>query len=115
MKIKVSKKEIKNNFNNIITIGYCNAWYLLAYKDADFYSCGVYGWSCDYYKIDYNTIISTGYAPIDGIREYEFTRKMNEKARKIYNSDIPYENKKRKINNLLDKYINCILIAHNQK
>lgn len=110
MKIKVSKKEIKDNFNNIITIGYCDAWYLLAYKDADFYSCGVYGWSCDYYKINYNTIISTGYAPIDSIRNYELTRKYNEKARKIYNNyDLKYEQKKKRIDNLLNKYIIEIL------
>ena len=106
MKIKVAKKQIKNNFYNIITIGYCDAWYLLAYKEADFYSCGIYGWSCDYYKINNNTIISTGYAPIDKIRNYKLTRKYNEEARKIYNNyELKYEQKKKRIDNLLNKYI----------
>ncbi len=113
MKVKVSKKTIKENYHNIIRVGYCDAWYLLAYKDACYYSSGVYGWACDYYQIDNNTIISTGYAPIGNINEYEFTKKMNEKARKIYNDyNIPYESKKKKINNLLDKYIKCIMIAN---
>jgi len=107
MKVKVSKKEIKDNFNNIITIGYCDAQFLLTYKDADFYSCGVYGWSCDYYKINNNTIISTGYSPIDSkYRNYELTKKYNEKARKIFNNyDLKYEQKKKRIDNLLNKYI----------
>ena len=115
MKVKVSKKQIRDNYHNIISIGYCDAWYLLAYKDADYYSSGIYGWACDYYKINYNTIISTGYSPIGNIREYEFTRKMNEKARKIYNSDIPYKSKQTKINNLLDKYIKCIMISREEQ
>ena len=83
MKVKVSKKEIKENFRNIITIGYCEAQFLLRYKEADYYSAGVYGWSCDYYKINNNTIISTGYAPVDAIRNYKLVKKYEEKARKI--------------------------------
>ena len=111
MKVKVTKKQIKENYHNIICIGYCNAWYLLAYKDADYYSSGIYGWSCDYYKINNNTIISTGYAPIDSkYRDYEITKDYNEKARKVYNSNIPYKSKKTKINNLLNKYIDCIMV-----
>lgn len=109
MKVKVTKKQIQDNYYHIIKIGYCNAWYLLSFKEADYYSCGVYGWSCDYYKINYNTIISTGYAPIGNINNYDFTKKMEEKAKKIYNSNIPYKSKKTKINNLLQKYIDYMI------
>lgn len=64
MKLKVSKKEIKEGFENIIRLGYGTIQHLLFYVSADYYSCGVNGWSCDYYKIDNDTIISTGYSPI---------------------------------------------------
>ena len=47
-KIKATKKEMKQNYR-ILSIGYCDAQYLLAYETPIAYSCGLYGWSCDYY------------------------------------------------------------------
>ena len=64
MKIQVTKKSIKENYKNIISVGYCNAQNMLKCKDATMYSAGVYGWACDYYVINNDTIISTGYNPI---------------------------------------------------
>ena len=113
MKTKISKKEIKKNYKNIIGIGYCKAYFLLVGQEPRYYSHGVYGWSCDYYHIDNNTIISTGYSYIDNIdnhKNYELTTKYNEKAIKIYNNyDIKYELRIKKINKLLDEYINEVL------
>lgn len=110
MKIKVSKKEIRNNFNNIITISYCGGWYLLQGIEPDFYTCGVYGWNEDIYKIDYNTIITTGYRPIDGVRDYEITTLYNEKARLVYNDcNIDYKKKMQKIEKLRNRYIEIML------
>lgn len=77
-KIKTTKKEMNENYR-ILSIGYCNAQYLLAYEAPVAYSAGVYGWACDYYNID-GVIISTGYSPLKNknmkddyklIREYE--------------------------------------------
>lgn len=116
MKVKVSKKEIKEHFTNIITIGYCNGENLLTYKNANYYSTRAEGWACDYYKIDNNTIISTGYAPIDSkYRDYEITRKYNEKAREIVNNyDIDYKTREKKVNKLLEKYVKEILEKYNK-
>lgn len=110
VKIKVTEREIKGGYRNIITIDYFDAHYLLRYQDADFYTCGAYGWKSDIYKINNNTIISTGYSPVNGIRNYDLTRKYDEKARKIvYNDDLSYEEQKKKVNKLLEKYIKEIL------
>lgn len=111
MKVKVSKKEVKESYRNIICLGYCTIQHLLYYKDADYYSCGVYGWSCDYYKIDNKTIISTGYSPIGNIRvDYELSDKYDKKAREIiHNHSLSYEQAKNKVNKLLEKYIQEVL------
>ena len=108
MKEKVSKKEIKENFRNVISVGYCDLEYLLNFKSPEYYSCGVYGWSCDYYVINNNTIISTGYSPIGNISNYELTREYDKKARDIGHS-VGYEEKEKKLNELLDEYVNKIL------
>lgn len=79
MKLKTTKANVKENYFRILSIGYCDAQYLLKYKNAFGYSAGVYGWACDYYDID-GVCISTGYSPLANknmrddyslIREYE--------------------------------------------
>ncbi len=79
MKLKTTKANVKENYYRVLSIGYCDAQYLLNYKNAFGYSAGVYGWACDYYDID-GVCISTGYSPLANknmrddyslIREYE--------------------------------------------
>ena len=113
MKVKVTQKELKKGYNKIISIGYCDAWYLLAYQEPRYYTCGVYGWSSDNYHIDNNTLISTGYRPLNGISNYDLVEQYNEKARTIYISDLKYEAKKKKVNKLLDEFINELLEREN--
>ena len=111
MRLKVSKKEIKDNYSNIITISYCDAEYLLRGLDSKYYSTRAEGWACDYYEIDNNTIISTGYAPIDSkLRDYELTRKYDDKAREIWNNyDIDYKKRLKRITTLRNKYVSEML------
>lgn len=104
-KIKVTRKEIKEGWRNIICVGYCDLQWLLYYKNADFYSTRVEGWACDYYVINSNTIISTGYAPIGNIRNYEINRAYDNKAREIVCSNEDYEKKVEKLDDLLEKYV----------
>lgn len=107
MKIRVKEKDIKEGFKNIICVGYCDIQYLLYYKEADFYTAGAYGWKADFYKINNNTIISTGYAPIGTIRNYKINEKYDEKARKIVlNYDMKYETKVKKLDKMIEKYVN---------
>ena len=106
MKIRVTKKQIRDSFKNIICVGYCDLAYLFYYRNADFYSTRVEGWACDYYKIDNNTIISTGYAPIGNIRNYDINRKYDEMARKIVlDYKMEYEKQVAKLDKLIEKYV----------
>lgn len=109
-KIRVKEKDIRESFRNIICVGYCDLQYLLYYKNADFNTTGVYGWKADFYKIDNNTIISTGYQPIGDIRNYELNRKYDNKAREIVYSDIDYKVKMQKLDRLLEKYVKEMLV-----
>ena len=79
MKLRATKKEMREGYDKVLRIGYCNAQNLLWGEEPFAYSAGRYGWCCDYYDIN-GVLISTGYAPIESkgmksdykrIREYE--------------------------------------------
>lgn len=83
MKLKTTKKEIKEGFYRIISIGYCDAQYLLSEEKPFAYSAGVYGWACDYYDID-GICISTGYSPLSEKNmkyDYKLVKEYEEKAK----------------------------------
>jgi hypothetical protein len=101
MKLKTTKTQIKNNFVNIISIGYCGIQYLTYYKNPFAYSSGIYGWCCDYYDIN-NICISTGYSPIGENVDYKLIKKYELKAQKIVKDyNIDYNLKVKKVNKLL--------------
>ena len=106
MKLKASKKEVKNNSSKILKLHYCKAQTLLHYESPFAYSCGVNGWACDYYDIN-NIIISTGYSPIGDNIDYNLINEYEEKARKIvYNNyNESYESKKNKVTSLLSEFL----------
>lgn len=82
MKLKATKKEIKEGYYKIIGVGYCEAQHLLNYRSPFAYSAGYYGWSCDYYDVD-GVCISTGYNYIDNKHtkaDYELIRKYDDLA-----------------------------------
>jgi hypothetical protein len=106
MKIRVTKKQIMEGYKNIIVAGYCDLQWLLKYRDADFNTCGVYGWNADIYKIDNNTVIVTGYRPFGNVRKYGLAKKYDEKARKIaLNYDTPWEKQAKKLDKLIEKFV----------
>lgn len=105
MKVKTTKKSVKNTFYNIYKIGYCEAQYLLEGLSPFAYSSGAYGWACDYYEVD-GICISTGYSPIGERLSYDLVLKYDNKAKDIvsdYNLD--YQKRKNKVNRLLSKFI----------
>ena len=106
MKLKTTKSQIKNNFVNIISIGYCELQYLTYYKNPFAYSSGAYGWSCDYYDIN-NVCLSTGYNPIGESASYELIKKYEMKAQQIVTDyNIDYNLKVKKVNKLLTDFVN---------
>ena len=104
MKFKTTRKAITEGSAKIVSAGYCDLQCLLRYHEPLAYTCGVYGWNFDVYEIDGLTIC-TGYRNMPGKRannilEYE------KKAEKIAeNWNIPYEEKKEQIENLLHEFI----------
>lgn len=108
MKLKTTNKQIRANFNTVVSIGYCDAQYLLSYKRPFAYSSGTYGWNCDFYEIN-NVCISTGYRTIGEKLDYAILCDLEKKARFIcldYNLDT--ETKKIELDLLLDELINSI-------
>ena len=112
MKIKVSQKQIREGYDKILIVGYCDLPFLLKGQEPRYYTCGVYGWNSDVYHIDNRVAICTGYRPIGNVRTNDkgLNIKYNDKARKIYEDyDIPYQKRIDKINKLLEKYIEEVL------
>lgn len=107
MKVKVTRKEILNKYNNIIRVGYCQAQYLLSCEDAVAYSSGINGWACDYYDID-GIIISTGYAPIGKEADYNTIKKYNNEAR-LLDYGASYEEYKNQLRELTREFISEVL------
>ena len=82
MKKNVTKKSIKENYDTILKIGYCELQTLLSWEQPFAYSSGVYGWSCDYY--DFNGVcICTGYNPIGQTVDHDLIRDYEQKAIEI--------------------------------
>ena len=105
MKFKTTKKAMRSAYGTILTIGYCNAQHLLNYEEPIAYSTRAEGWACDYYVVN-NVLISTGYAPIDGIRNYQLVREYDQKAEAIqYNYEKTHEERKAEIYELL---VECV-------
>lgn len=106
MEIKVTQKAIKANFKKIVCVGYCNLQHLLNYESPTYYTTRREGWASDIYIFG-NIAISTGYAPFGNIRvNYDIEKKYDEKAQKIVeNWDLNYNDKIKKVNKLLKKFL----------
>jgi hypothetical protein len=86
MKLKTTKKQIRENANQLYSVGYCELDRLLVYQSPFAYSSGVYGWSCDYYKLN-GVVISTGYSPIGESIAYDLQKKYNNLAKETHSGD----------------------------
>jgi hypothetical protein len=109
MKLKATKKEMRNGYYTIISIGYCDAQYLLRHESPTAYSCGQNGWSCDYYDID-GVLISTGYSPLSDSNvkhDYKLIREYDEKAKQAINLE-SYEETVKEITRLLHEFIKTV-------
>lgn len=67
MKTRITRNELKKNFDLIIKVPYCKLQYVLEEREAVYYNTGVYGWNYDVYSFNfgsYKIAICTGYRPI---------------------------------------------------
>lgn len=105
---KITRKQV-NMYKNIICVPYCDLWYLLYFRNRTGYNSGVYGWNYDFYHINLNTCIVTGYRPFGNIKNYDLCDEYNEKAKNVIEDrTISDEEKKEKVENLLEEFIEKI-------
>ena len=106
MKFKTTRKQINQNYKNVICVGYCKLDYLLSNHEPIAYNSGVDGWKCDIYDIN-GVAIVTGYQPFGNIRpHYDTIKKYEDEARKICcGSWVNYQNMIDQVNQLLNQFI----------
>ena len=105
MKFQTTNKQIKDNYSTILKIGYCELQALLSYESPIAYNAGVYGWNCDFYKVN-NVIVCEGYRPIGQSVKFDLIRETELKAEKIkYNNLLTYEEKRNEMTELLNNFI----------
>ena len=105
-KYKTTFKQIKNNNSKVINIGYCAAQNLLRFNEATAYCSGVYGWNCNFHQINSYTVIATGYRTSGKLADFSIVEKYDGLAQTIIvNKEIPWDDKKSQIEELLLKFI----------
>lgn len=105
MKTKTTKKEIMQNFSNVIFINYCRLQTLLSYNTPRYYTSGVNGWSSDIYEFG-NTAIVTGYRPFGNmIPDASIINKYEQQARDISQKSLP----EKELNDLIKKFIHEVV------
>lgn len=110
MKYKTTQKAIKENYSNIICIGYCHFQQLLSGKEPIAYTTRREGWAADIYEINPTTVIVTGYAPFGNIHPtYEIIKQYENLANQVkYASLIDWNEKKERLNILINEFVNTI-------
>ena len=108
IKLKATKKEMREHYYYILSVGYCSMQSLLNEQRPLAYSTRAEGWACDYYEVD-DVLISTGYAPLNDkniIKDYSFIMECENKALKIDELCLPREERKAKKETLLKELVN---------
>lgn len=107
MRIKVSAKQIKQNYY-CIAVGYCQLQHLLTYAHTSYYTTGIYGWNFDAYTFEYkgnNVAICTGYRGMQGVRvDYDVEQEFEKRAESILADDI-MGTKKERLESLIMEFI----------
>lgn len=110
MKYKTTSKAIKQSGALVINLGYCEATYLLRYREPLAYNSGVYGWNYDAYdfytRSGKEVIVCTGYRGMPGKRPAIPVTDYEKQARDICGDwFIPYEEQRERVNKLLIGWI----------
>ena len=107
MKFRVTQKEVKANFDKIISVPYCGLQNLLNYESPFAYTARREGWAADVYDMGSGVAIATGYAPFGNIRpSYELRERYEKQAESIrYNYRLSYEEQREQLNQLAKEFI----------
>lgn len=110
-KLQVTRKDIKESYNNIFNVGYCNMYYLLTGVEPRYYNSGVYGWNWDAYEIAPNICIITGYRNTLGenIDREEFAN-YEDQAQNIFKDySLTFDEQTKEIKRLREEFIKKVL------
>ena len=110
IKLKATKKEMREHYWYILSVGYCSMQSLLREQRPFAYSTRAEGWACDYYEID-GVLISTGYAPLSNknmIEDYSIIKEYENKALEIDSLLLPLDERKAKKETLLKELVNSL-------
>ena len=108
IKLKATKKEMREHYWYILSVGYCSMQSLLNEQRPFAYSARAEGWACDYYEVDY-VLISTGYAPLNDknmIKDNSVIKEYENKALKIDELCLPLDDRRAKKEALLKELLN---------
>ena len=108
VKLRATKKEMREHYWYILSVGYCSMQSLLREQRPFAYSTRTEGWACDYYDID-GVLISEGYAPLttkNMKKDYSIIEEYENKALKIDELCLPLDERKEKKAALLKELVN---------
>ena len=107
MKFRVTQKEIKANFDKIVSVPYCGLQNLLNFESPVAYTARREGWAADIYDMGGGVAIVTGYAPFGNIRPtYEFRERYENRAASIrYNYSLSWTEQREKLQQLVNEFI----------
>ena len=97
MKLKVTKKTILNNYEIVLSVGYCGTDDLLRGLSPAYYTDGVYGWNTDVYILDDDVVLVTGYRPFGTCNYNDILEKYNNKAKNINSKNYGWEEQKTRL------------------
>ena len=99
---QTTMREVKESFDNVIRVYYCDLQYLLRRESRIGYTAGVYGWNADVYDVGNGVAIVTGYRPFGDIHpRLSFVERYNRAA--MYAEE-------EELDALIDKFVKeCIL------
>ena len=83
MKVKVTKKSIINNYRHVYWMDETKAQTIFYGQSPAYYTSGVYGWNCDVYIIDSDTVVTAGYRPFGERLPEAIEKDMLKKATRI--------------------------------
>lgn len=109
MKVQTTKKAVKNNYSEIIRIGYCDLQTLLSLEEPFAYTAGVYGWNANIYDLNGIALV-TGYRTFGEISpSWELIEKYEQKAKEVIDLIYNYEERKEALKTLIDSFLEEVI------
>ena len=100
MKIRTTRKEVLQSFDKVYRISQELGDEISRYINPDYYTCGVYGWNSDIYKVNYSIALVYGYRLFG--KEYP-REKQQELLKKLDKLESRYDKKAIKYETMMKK------------